>query len=393
MNRILRTVLGSEVASLKQKGLFRHQRVLQSEQAAQVLLDGQRVVMLGSNNYLGLASHPKVKEAVKSAVEKYGSGTASVSEVCGLTDLHHELARRIADFTGSEAALLYSSCSTANLGVIDCLMRQGDVILSDQFNHASIADGCRISSAHTKVYPHKDMGILEGYLQESHDARLKMIVTVGVFSMIGDTSPLGEIVALADKYSAITVVDESHALGVLGKRGKGTIEYHGVEGRVDIQTGTFGKALAAAGGYVCGGRELIDYLYNMSGAFIHTNALPPAVVAAAIAGLTLLEEDPGLLQRLWDNTKYFRKGIEGLGLQLLGGESPIIPIVIGDAEKAFAMRNALLEEGVFITAVGYPVVPAGAARLRAQVSAAHAKADLDYCLEAIERASARAISP
>ena len=386
MNSELMDFVGAEVASLKQQGTFRAQRILQSEQAGRVVLDGRRQVMLGSSNYLGLAAHPKVKEAVKEAVDKYGCGTASVSEVCGLTDLHHELRRRIAGFTGTEAALLYPSCSTANMGVIDGLMREGDVICSDQRNHASIVDGCRITKAPTMVYPHKDMSKLEEHLCQSGDARLRMIVTDGVFSMEGDTAPLGEIVDLAQKYSAITVVDESHALGVLGQRGAGTIEHHGVEGRIDIQTGTFGKALGGAGGgYVCGSQELIDYLYHRSRAFIFTNSLPPATVAAAIAALSILEETPGLLEVLWDNTRHFRSGIESLGLKLLGGESPITPIIVGETADALAMCDALMEEGVFLAAVGYPVVPRGEARLRAQISAAHTTDDLDSALEAIER--------
>ena len=306
--------------------------------------------------------------------------------MCGLTDLRHELARRIAEFTKSEAALLYPSCSTANMGVIDCLMGEGDVILSDQFNHASIVDGCRISRAHTKVYPHKDMVTLEEHLREATDARLRMIVTDGVFSMEGDTAPLDAIAVLAEKYSAITVVDESHALGVLGSRGNGTIEHYGVEGRIDIQTGTFGKALGGAGGgYVCGSKQLVQYLYNMSRAFIFTNSLPPATVASGIAALSLLEEDSTLLEQLRHNTAYFRAGIQRAGLKLLGGESLITPIIIGDAGKAFGMSRALVEEGVFVTAVGYPAVPKGEARLRAQVSAAHTEGDLDFCVEAIER--------
>jgi len=391
MNSQLMDFVGAEVAALKQQGTFRAQRILQSEQGGRVILDGRRQVMLGSSNYLGLASHPRVKEAVKQAVDRYGSGTASVSEVCGLTDLHYELRRRIADHTGTEAALLYPSCSTANMGVIDGLMREGDVIFSDQLNHASIVDGCRITKAPTRVYAHKDMSELEEHLRQSGDARLRMIVTDGVFSMEGDTAPLGEIVDLAEEYSAITVVDESHAVGVLGKRGAGTIEHYGVEGRVDIQTGTFGKALGAAGGgYVCGSQDLIDYLYHRSRAFIFTNSLPPATVASGIAALSLLEENPGLLERLSENTRHFRSGIESTGLKLLGGESPITPILIGDAAKALAMCDVLMEEGVFLAAVGYPVVPKGEARLRAQISAGHTMDDLDLAVEAIERIGKKA---
>jgi glycine C-acetyltransferase len=386
VNRDLREFVGQEVQSFREQGTFRTKHVLQSEQAGRVVLDGKRVVMLGSSNYLGLASDPRVKEAAKRAVDRYGCGAASVSEVCGLTDLHYELRRRLAHFLGSEDALLYPSCSTANVGVIDGLMRKEDVVFSDQFNHASIIDGCRISTAEKKVYPHKDLAVLEEQLGKAGDARLRMIVTDGVFSMEGDTAPLDKIVELAERYSAITVVDESHALGVLGQKGKGTIEHYGVEGRTDIQTGTLGKALGGAGGgYVCGSQDLVDYLYHRSRSFIFTNALPPATVAGALAALSILEEDPSLVQRLRENTQYFRAGIESIGLKLLGGESPITPIIIGEAPKAYAMAQRLMDEGVFLGAVGYPVVPVGEARLRVQISAALTEDDLDFSLECIER--------
>jgi glycine C-acetyltransferase len=389
MNSELQEFVHQEVTSFKEQGTFRTKRVLQSEQGARVVLDGRRVVMLGSSNYLGLASHPRVKEAARRAVDQYGCGAASVSEVCGLTDLHYELRRRLADFLGTEDALLYPSCSTANAGVIDGLLRKEDVVFSDQLNHASIIDGCRICAAQKRVYPHKDLAKLEEQLRDAGDARLKMIVTDGVFSMEGDTAPLDRIVELAQRYSAIVVVDESHALGVVGPRGRGTIEQYGVGDEIDIQTGTMGKALGGAGGgYVCGSRDLVDYLYHRSRAFIFTNALPPATVAGALEAVTILEEDPGLVQRLRENIRYFRNGIEAIGLELLGGESAITPIMIGDTAKAYGMADRLMEEGVFLAAVGYPVVPVGEARLRVQVTAALSKDDLDFALERI-RSTAR----
>jgi glycine C-acetyltransferase len=389
MNSELQEFVHQEVTSFKEQGTFRAKRVLQSEQGARVVLDGRRVVMLGSSNYLGLASHPRVKEAARRAVDRYGCGAASVSEVCGLTDLHYELRRRLADFLGTEDALLYPSCSTANAGVIDGLLRKEDVVFSDQLNHASIIDGCRICAAQKRVYPHKDLAKLEEQLRDAGDARLKMIVTDGVFSMEGDTAPLDRIVELAQRYSAIVVVDESHALGVIGPRGRGTIEQYGVGDEIDIQTGTMGKALGGAGGgYVCGSRDLVDYLYHRSRAFIFTNALPPATVAGALEAVTILEEDPGLVQRLRENIRYFRNGIEAIGLELLGGESAITPIMIGDTAKAYGMADRLMEEGVFLAAVGYPVVPVGEARLRVQVTAALSKDDLDFALERI-RSTAR----
>jgi glycine C-acetyltransferase len=385
MNHELQEFVRQEVTSFKEQGTFRAKRILQSEQGGRVLLDGKRVVMLGSSNYLGLASHPRVKEAARQAVDKYGCGAASVSEVCGLTDLHYELRRRLAGFLGSEDALLYPSCSTANAGVIDGLLRKEDVVFSDQLNHASIIDGCRICAAETRVYPHKDVVELEKQLQEAGGARLRMIITDGVFSMEGDTAPLDQIVELAQRYSAIVVVDESHALGVVGETGRGTIEQYGVGDEIDIQTGTMGKALGGAGGgYVCGSRDLVDYLYHRSRPFIFTNALPPATVAGALEALTILEEDPGLVERLRDNIRYFRNGIETIGLELLGGESAITPIMIGDTAKAYGMADRLMDEGVFLAAVGYPVVPVGEARLRVQVTAALSKDDLDFSLERIQ---------
>jgi glycine C-acetyltransferase len=386
MNQELDTFVRNEIKSLKDQKMFKAQRRLQSQQGPRAILDERNVVMLCTNNYLGLASHPKIKEAAINTIKQYGCGTASVSEVCGLTNLHDELCHRIAAFSKTEAALLYPSCSTANIGVVGCLMDEGDVIFSDQFNHASIIDGCRFSKAKTVVFPHNDMDKLEAGLKEAANARLRMIVVDGIFSMEGDTAPLDKVVELANKYSAITVVDESHAVGVLGKHGAGTVEQYGVQGKVDILTGTFGKALGGAGGgYVCGSQALVDYLFHRSRTFIFTNALPPVIVATALAALSVLNEDRSVLNKLWDNTHYFRMKLEKTGLKLLGGGSPIIPIMVGEAEKAYKMTNTLLDEGVFIIAVGFPIVPKGEARLRAQVSAAHSLEDLDYCVNVIEK--------
>jgi glycine C-acetyltransferase len=378
MNSELATFVRSDINALKEQKAYKERRYLQSEQGPRAVLNGKRVVMLCTNNYLGLANHPKVKEKAIQTIEKYGCGTASVPEVCGITDLHEELCHRIAAFSKTESALLYSSCSTANMGVVGSLAGEGDVIISDQFNHASIIDGCRLSKARTIVFPHNDMNHLETLLRESASARMRMIVVDGVFSMEGDTAPLDQIVTLAEKYNAFIVVDESHAAGVLGKCGAGTVEQYGLQGKIDVLTGTFGKALGGGGGgYVCASKDVIDYLFHHSRTFIFSNTLPPSVIATAVAALTLLEEEPELLQKLWDNVKYFRSRLEKTRLKLGGGETAIIPIYIGDHEKAYALSNALLEEGVFITAVGFPVVAKGDARLRAQVSAAHTHDDLD----------------
>jgi len=388
MDLALKRFIEHEVSDWKEEGTFRVKRTLQSAQGGRVELDGRKVVMLSSNNYLGLASHPATIEAAKQALDQFGCGAASVSEVCGLFDLHLSLSRAIADLHGADAAILYSSCSTANIGVIDCLMGEGDLIFSDEFNHASIIDGCRISKAQTVVYPHADMKALQENLEAHAGARRKLIVTDGVFSMEGDAAPLDAIVALAKRYAAISMVDESHAVGVLGMHGGGTVEHYAVQGRIDIVTGTFGKALGGAGGgYVCGAQTLMDYLYHRSRAFIFTNALPPATVAVGLAALKVLADDPSLLRTLRENTQYFREQIGKIGLHVLGGESPIVPVLIGDTVKAYAFSNYLMEDGVFLTAVGYPVVPRDQARLRAQLSAALTREDINLALDAIARAA------
>jgi glycine C-acetyltransferase len=386
MNQEVSAFLKREISDWKRNGTFRKKRSLHGPQGGLVNVDGKEVVMLSSNNYLGLASHPKIVEAASHAIDKYCCGTASVTEVCGLTELHNELQNRISVFTGTESALLYSSCSTANIGVIDCLMTDGDVIFSDQFNHASIIDGCRITKAKTVVYPHNDMKALEKALKENDGARRKMIITDGVFSMEGDTAPLDIVVELGERFNAIKVVDESHAIGVVGRGGIGTGELYGVQDRIDIFTGTFGKALGGAGGgYLCGSRDMTDYLYHRSRPFIFTNALPPATVAVGIAALEILENDSQCLETLWDNTRYFRDALEKIGLKLLGGESPIIPVLIGDTAKAYQMSNELFDLGVFITAIGYPVVSSDEARLRVQISAALGKRDLDVAIHSIDQ--------
>ncbi|MCC6956453.1 MAG: glycine C-acetyltransferase [Anaerolineales bacterium] len=378
MNPELQMFVQNELNTLREQNTYKERRYLESEQGPRAILNGKRVVMLCTNNYLGLANHPRVKEKAIQAVKDYGCGTASVPEVCGLTDLHAELCRRVAAFSNTEDALLYSSCSTANMGVVGALAGEGDVIISDQYNHASIIDGCRLSKARTVVFPHNDMNRLEQVLRDESSARLRMIVVDGVFSMEGDAAPLDQIVSLAEKYHAFTVVDESHAAGVLGARGAGTVEHYRLQGKVDVLTGTFGKALGGAGGgYACASREVIDYLYHRSRTFIFSNTMPPSVIATALAALDVLAEEPQLLKKLWENERYFRSRLEATGLKVGGGEAAILPILIGDHQKAYALSRALLEEGVFITAVGFPVVAKGQARLRAQVSAAHTKEDLD----------------
>lgn len=378
--------LRMEISELKRKGLFRETRILETEQAGKVKMDGKDVVMFSSNNYLGLASHQLVKKKAIEALENFGCGTASGPQTSGTTRLHEELSTRVASFTGCEAALIFNSCTSANVGLLTSITTDKDVILSDQYNHASIIDGCRLSRAETKVYAHNDMNALEKLLKESQDRRLRIIITDGVFSMEGDLAPLDRLVELGKRYDAVVIDDDSHGTGVLGKKGRGTPEYFGLEDQLDIQTSTFGKAMgAAAGGYVAGKKELIDYLFNRARSFIYTNALPPSVAATALAALEVVEEHPELRELLFENTGYFRKEISKLGYQVLETPTPILPIMIGDSALALKMSKRLFEEGIFIKGFTFPTVPQGKARLRAQLSAAHSRENLDFSIEAFRR--------
>ena len=388
MSDRLDEALGGELLSLREKKLYHSVNTLEGPQGPRVRMDGREILMLSSNNYLGLANHPKVVEAAKAALDKYGNGTASVRFVCGTLDLHRKLEARLARFLGAEAALVYISASAANMGLIPALMGEEDAIFSDGLNHASIIDGIRLSKARRHIYSHADMGALEKDLKEDAQARLKMIVTDGVFSMEGDTAKLPEMTALARKHGAFTVVDDSHATGVLGKTGRGTPEHFGL--KVDVQTGTLGKALGGScGGYVAGSNVLIDYLTQRSRPYIFSNALPPAIAAGAMAAIDLIDGDPSFRERLAENTRYFRGEIARLGFHVLAGEHPIVPVIVGETSTAHEMSAALFEEGVFVSGFGYPVVPKGEARLRAQVSAAHSRRDLDFALEAFKRVGSR----
>ncbi|MBI2881501.1 MAG: glycine C-acetyltransferase [Candidatus Tectomicrobia bacterium] len=378
------------IEDLKAEKRFRGIPILESEQGPRVRMNGREVIMLSSNNYLGLADHPRLKEAACEGVRRYGCGTASVRFICGTMDVHRELEGKIAQFLGAEDALLYSSCSAANEGLIPALMGEGDLVCSDGLNHASIIDGIRLSRARRHIYPHRDLDALEEGLRANADAGLKMVVTDGVFSMEGDLAPLAEMADLADRYGAFLVVDESHALGVLGANGRGTAEHLGVEDRVQIQTGTLGKSLGGSmGGYVAGSRDLVEYLTQVSRPYIFSNALPPAVLFVALAALDLIREDPSPRDRLLENTASFRREMKSAGFHIIEGFHPIVPVLIGDTPKALEMSAALFEAGVFVTGFGYPVVPKGEARLRAQISAAHTREDLDRCLEAFRRVGKR----
>jgi glycine C-acetyltransferase len=369
---------------------FKEAEVLQSQQATHVKIDKRDILMLSSNNYLGLASHPKLKEAGKKAIEEWGCGAASVRFICGTLDIHLELERKIAQFLGVEDSLLYVSCSAANEGLIPTLIQKEDEIFSDELNHASIIDGIRLCRGTKYIYKHRDMDDLKRCLDESKGSGIRMIVTDGVFSMEGDYPPLPELTKLAQEYDAFIVVDESHATGFVGEHGRGTAEKFGLPMDITIQTGTLGKALGGAcGGYVAGPKDLINVLKAKSRPYIFSNALPPAMIFIAMAAIDLIQSDPSFRERVLDNTRYFRDKIGGLGLAVLPGDHPIVPIIIGETEDAIRMSEELLDEGVYVSGFGFPIVPKGEARLRAQISAAHTREDLDFAVKAIETVSKR----
>lgn len=395
--RELYRLIAQEIERIKESKTYKWEVPLESEQGGVVRVDGREVVMLASNNYLGLSNHPKVKEAALRALREYGYGLASVRFICGTQKIHRELELKIAEFVGCEDAVLHSSCFAANEAFFAGLLANDfglqnyrDVIYSDQLNHASIIDGIRLCrqvarTTEAKIYAHRDVARLREMLQadESEGYRIKIIATDGVFSMEGDLAPLPELVTLARQHEALLFVDDSHATGVLGPRGRGTAEELGVFGQVDVITGTFGKALGGAcGGFIAGRRELIELLRQKSRPYTFSNTMPPAVVAGSLEALNILMNDTSLIERLRENTAYFRREIRNLGYRILEGTHPIVPIMLGEAALAMEMSEALLKEGVYIKGLWYPVVPRGEARLRAQISAAHTREHLDRALEA-----------
>jgi len=391
MNRRFVARLEAELEQFKQDGVYKRLNHLDSPQASRVRMEGRgEVVILSSNNYLGLCDAPDVVAAGKAALDRWGAGTGSVRFICGTFTIHRELEAALARFVGCDSALSYVSCWNANEGLCPTLLGEQDIVISDQLNHASIIDAIRlaktITRCQTAVYRHSDMADLEDKLKAARDARLRLVFTDGVFSMEGDIARLPDIVALARRYDAIVAVDDSHATGVLGKTGRGTAEHFGILGQVDIITSTLGKALGgAAGGFTAGPLVLTDYLTQRSRPQLFSNALPPTVAASALAAVRHVERHPELLDRLRDNTRYFREGLTALGLKPLPGDTPIIPVILGETAKAIRMSELLLEQGVFVTGFGYPVVPQGHARVRCQISAGHTRDDLDFALQAVRR--------
>ncbi|HEY6314190.1 MAG TPA: glycine C-acetyltransferase [Streptosporangiaceae bacterium] len=370
--------INGELDEIRSAGLFKAERVIVSPQGSSIRVgDGEEVLNLCANNYLGLADDPRIVAAAKEALDRWGYGLASVRFICGTQEVHKQLEQRISGFLGTEDTILYSSCFDANGGLFETLLGEQDAVISDELNHASIIDGIRLSKARRLRYRNRDMADLEAQLKASADARRRLIATDGVFSMDGYITPLGEICDLADRYGAMVMVDDSHAVGFVGARGRGTPELHRVSDRVDIVTGTLGKALGgASGGYTSGRREIIDLLRQRSRPYLFSNSVAPAVVGASLKVLDLLESSDDLRARLRENTAWFRERMTGLGFDILPGDHPIVPVMIGDAARATRMADLLLEKGVYVIGFSYPVVPVGKARIRTQVSAAHSRDDL-----------------
>ena len=369
---------------LRQKGLYRILRAVEGDQSHRVKVQGREVIQFSSNNYLGLASHPRLKEKVVKIVEEYGCGSGASRLVSGNLNLYEQLEVKLARFKNTSSALVFNSGYMANLGVITSLMQEGDVIFSDELNHASIIDACRMSRAEIVIFRHRDAENLEGLMKTKKECR-KLIVTDGIFSMEGDIAPLPDLVRIAERYSALLMVDDAHATGVLGKRGSGTAEHFGLDGRVDIQMGTLSKALGGFGAYIAGDDELRDYLINTARSFIFTTALPPAVLASSIAALEVIEENPGLRERLWENVRSFKPRVQALGFRITGTETPIIPVIIGEPHLTVQMAKMLFDEGVWMQAIRPPAVPEGTSRLRIALMTTHTTEELEIALHALEK--------
>lgn len=374
--------LTDDLNSLREQKLYQKLRVLETEQLPVSRFDGREVINLSSNNYLGLTTHPKLRQRAIEATEKYGVGSGAVRTIAGTMSIHMELEQKIARFKQVEASVVFQSGFTANAGTVSAILGKEDVIISDALNHASIIDGCRLSRAEIKVFPHKDVNACEDVLRglENHKGH-KLLITDGVFSMDGDIAPLPALVALAEKYGCIMMIDDAHSSGVLGRNGRGTVDHFGLHGRVDIQVGTLSKAIGALGGYVCATRDTIDYLYHRARPFLFSTSHPPSVAATCIAAFEVLEEEPQLIDRLWSNTRFFKAGLQKLGFNTGTSETPITPVMVGDAALAHEFSRQLFRDGVFAPGIGYPTVAKGKARIRTIVTATHTEAELSKALD------------
>ncbi len=374
--------LHDQLQQWRSEGTYQRLRILESESAAESRFDGKNVINLASNNYLGLTTHPKLREAALAAVKKYGVGSGAVRTISGTMSLHMELEERIARFKNVEACVVFQSGFAANAGTVAAVLTPDDHIISDELNHASIIDGCRLSKARIHVFPHKDVAAAEKILADLDSVPgRKLLISDGVFSMDGDIGPLPGLVEAAEKHGAIMMVDDAHSSGVLGRNGRGTIDHFGLDGRVHIQVGTLSKAIGVLGGYVCGSRDLIEFLYHRARPFLFSTSHPPAVAAACLAAFDVLEQEPERIEKLWDNTRYFKQGLKSAGFNTGISETPITPVIVGEAATAHALSRELFDRGVLATGIGYPTVPKGKARVRTIVTATHSRDELDRALE------------
>ncbi len=378
--------LDDELRDLREKGLWRWPRLLEGPQEPVARYDGREVINLCSNNYLGLATHPALKAAALQAIATYGVGSGAVRTIAGSMAIHQTLEAELAAFKRTEAALLFQSGFSANAGTVAALLGPDDVVVSDELNHASIIDGCRLSGAQKKIFPHKDVGAAGRMLADSRAARRRLLITDGVFSMDGDIAPLPALVDAAGEHGALMMVDDAHASGVVGRDGRGIVDHFGMHGRVHIQVGTLSKAFAGLGGYVAGSRALVDLLMHRARPLLFSTSHPPSVAASALAGVRLVQSQPELISRLWENTRLFKDGLRRLGFDTGLSETPITPVIVGDETAAAVLSDRLFEEGVFALGIAFPTVPRGRARVRTIVTATHTAAHLEQALEAFARA-------
>jgi len=377
--------LTDELNKLREQKLYQKLRVLETEQLPVSRFDGREVINLSSNNYLGLTTHPKLRERALEAIRKFGVGSGAVRTIAGTMSIHLELEEKIASFKHVEASVVFQSGFTANAGTVQAILGREDVIISDQLNHASLIDGCRLSRAEIKVFPHKDLDACESILKEiAGRSCRKLLVTDGVFSMDGDIAPLPQLVELAEKYGCIMMIDDAHASGVLGRNGRGTVDHFNLHGRVDIQVGTLSKAIGALGGYVCSTRDAIEFLYHRARPFLFSTSHPPSVAATCLAAFEVLEEEPQLIDQLWANTRFFKEGLKKLGFNTGVSETPITPVIVGDAALAHQFSRELFAAGVFAQSIGFPTVPEGKARIRTIVTATHTQEELARALDILE---------
>ncbi len=374
--------LGRELETLKEQKLYRHLRILEDEQKAHTTVDHKSVVNLSSNNYLGLTTHPKLRAAALKAIEDYGVGTGSVRTIAGTMDIHMALEKKLAEFKKVEKVVVFQSGFTANAGTVSAIFGKEDVVISDELNHASIIDGCRLSRAAIKVFPHKDVDAARKIIRDLPAGQRKLLITDGVFSMDGDLGPLPGLCELAEETGCIMMVDDAHASGVFGKNGRGTVDHFGMHGRVDIQVGTLSKAIGVLGGYVAGNANLVEFLYHRARPFLFSTSHPPSVVLACMAALDVLMEEPEIIERLWDNTRFFKEGLHRLGFNTGLSESPITPVIVGEGAKAMLLSDKLFERGVFAQGIAFPTVARDKARVRTIVTATHTREDLQFALDA-----------